>query len=71
MTDDSRDKKPSKQLKRQQSGDEGNGKGLDREAQKHIGRMLKATYDEIAHEPIPDKFRALLEQLEASEPGKR
>jgi len=78
MTDDSRDKKP----KRQQPGDQGNlkvqgnGKGqgnvksLDGEAQKHIGRMLKATYDEIAHEPVPDKFLELLKQLEASEPRK-
>lgn len=64
MTDD---KKP----KRQQSEDQpGNGKGMDGEAQKHIGRMLKATYDEIAHEPVPDKFLALLKQLEASEPSK-
>ena len=66
MTDDSRDKKP----KRQQPGDQGNGKGLDGEAQKHIGRMLKATYEEIAHEPVPDKFLELLKQLEASEPRK-
>ena len=65
MTDDARDKQP----KRQQSGP-GNGKGLDGEAQKHIGRMLKATYDEIAHEPVPDKFLDLLKQLEASEPRK-
>jgi hypothetical protein len=67
MTDDSRDKQP----KRQQSGDQqGNGKALDGEAQKHIGRMLKATYEEIAHEPVPDKFLELLKQLEASEPRK-
>lgn len=67
MTDDSRDKKP----KRQQSGDQpGNGRGLDVEAQKHIGRMLKATYEQIAHEPVPDKFLDLLKQLEASEPRK-
>ncbi|HUE45970.1 MAG TPA: NepR family anti-sigma factor [Aestuariivirgaceae bacterium] len=65
MIDDSRDKK----AKRQQSGDH-NGKGLDGEAQKHIGRMLKATYEQIAHEPVPDKFLALLKQLEASEPRK-
>lgn len=78
MTDDSRDKKPNKkqpkkdqQPKRQQSGDQGNGKGLDPEAQKHIGRMLKATYEQIAHEPVPDKFLELLKQLEASEPSKR
>ena len=67
MTDDSRDKK----AKRQQPGDhKGNGKGLDGEAQKHIGRMLKATYEQIAHEPVPDKFLDLLKQLEASEPRK-
>lgn len=66
MTDDSRDKKP----KGQQPEDQGNGKGLDGEAQKHIGRMLKATYEEIAHEPVPDKFLELLKQLEASEPRK-
>ena len=67
MTDDSKDKQPKRQQSGQQSG---NGKGLDGEAQKQIGRMLKATYDEIAHEPIPDKFRDLLKQLEASEPRK-
>jgi hypothetical protein len=33
--------------------------------------MLKATYDEVAQEPVPDKFRDLLKQLEAAEPQKR
>jgi hypothetical protein len=69
MTDDSRDKKAKRQQpNRGQS--QGNGKGLDGEAQKHIGRMLKATYEQIAHEPVPDKFLDLLKQLEASEPRK-
>jgi hypothetical protein len=45
--------------------------GLDGETRKHIGRMLKATYDEVAHEPVPDKFLELLKQLEAAEPRKR
>jgi len=68
MADDSRDTQP----KRQQSGERaGNGLGLDGETRRHIGRMLKATYDEVAHEPVPDKFLALLKQLEASEPRKR
>ena len=68
MTDHARDKQPL----RQQSGDHsGNGAGLDSEARKHIGRMLKATYDEVAHEPVPDKFLDLLRQLEAAEPRKR
>ncbi len=70
MTDDSRDKKPKRQQPEDQDNGQGNGKGLDGEAQKHIGRMLKATYEEIAHEPVPDKFLELLKQLEASEPRK-
>ena len=68
MTDDSRARQP----KRPQSGEQsGNGVALDGETRKHIGRMLKATYDEVAHEPVPDKFRDLLKQLEASETRKR
>jgi len=68
MTDDSRAKQP----KRSQSGQlSGNGIGLDGETRRHIGRMLKATYDEVAHEPVPDKFVDLLKQLEAAEPRKR
>jgi len=68
MIDDSRDKQP----KRQPSGGQsGNGHGLDGETRRHIGRMLKATYDEVAHEPVPDKFLDLLRQLEAAEPRKR
>jgi hypothetical protein len=67
MTDYSRDRRP----KRQQSGEQsGNGVGLDSETRRHIGRMLKATYDEVAREPVPDKFLDLLKQLEAAEPRK-
>jgi hypothetical protein len=68
MTHDARDKQPKRQLSGEKTG---NGLGLDDETRKHIGRMLKATYDEIAHEPVPDKFLDLLKQLEASEPRKR
>ena len=68
MIDDSRARQP----KRPQSGAQSsNGSGLDGETRKHIGRMLKATYDEVAHEPVPDKFLDLLKQLEAAEPRKR
>lgn len=38
-------------------------------AEKMIGRALKAQFDDIASEPIPDKFRLLLAQLEAREQG--
>ena len=68
MADDSRDNRPKRQ---QPENRVGNGMGLDGETRKHIGRMVKATYDEVAHEPVPDKFLALLKQLEDSEPRKR
>ena len=45
--------------------------GLDPDIQKQIGRMLKAAYDQVAREPVPDKFLSLLQQLEAAEPRKR
>lgn len=41
--------------------------GLDAESQAQIGRMLKAMYDEVAREEVPDKFLELLKQLEAKE----
>jgi hypothetical protein len=47
------------------------GPKLDQFSQGHIGRMLKAMYDEVAREPVPDRFRELLKQLEAKEPQSR
>ncbi|MGE0213326.1 MAG: NepR family anti-sigma factor [Parvibaculaceae bacterium] len=44
---------------------------LDHESQAQIGRMLKAMYDEVADEQVPDKFVELLRQLEASESEKK
>jgi hypothetical protein len=32
-----------------------------------IGRSLKAHFDDIANAPVPDKFLALLAELEAKE----
>lgn len=65
MTDGSGPKEPNRP---QRDRDE---EGLDTETRKHIGRLLKATYDEVAQEPVPDKFLDLLKQLEATEPQKR
>jgi len=44
---------------------------LDAESQAQIGRMLKAMYDEVAQEQVPDKFLDLLRQLEDKETPKR
>jgi Anti-sigma factor NepR len=34
-----------------------------------IGRSLRAHFDDIANAPVPDKFLALLAELEAKESG--
>ncbi|WID94568.1 NepR family anti-sigma factor [Bosea vestrisii] len=40
---------------------------LDPRVQDSIGRSLKAHYDDLVNAPIPDRFLALLAQLEATE----
>jgi Anti-sigma factor NepR len=37
---------------------------LDRQIQVHIGRKLKAVYDEVAAEPLPKEILDLLAKLE-------
>ena len=37
---------------------------LDLRVQAHIGKKLKQYYDGIVAEPIPDKFKQLLDKLE-------
>jgi hypothetical protein len=37
---------------------------LDTTSQKRIGDQLRAMYDELVQQPVPDRFRSLLEQLE-------
>jgi hypothetical protein len=34
-----------------------------------IGRRLKAYYDDVASEPVPDRFLSLLDALDAAESG--
>jgi hypothetical protein len=36
----------------------------DRELQAMIGNRLRARYDEILAEPVPDRFLALLDELD-------
>ena len=42
---------------------------LDRQVQAHIGRKLKAVYDEVASEPVPPRLLELLQQLESRNKG--
>lgn len=34
----------------------------------HIGSRLRAMFDEVVEEPVPDKLRHLLEELERKRP---
>jgi hypothetical protein len=40
---------------------------LDQHVQAHIGRKLRAVYDEVAAAPIPDRIVELLAKLEESQ----
>ena len=39
---------------------------LDKTSQKRIGDQLRAMYDELMQQPVPDRFKDLLEKLEKS-----
>ncbi|MGO4573040.1 NepR family anti-sigma factor [Microvirga sp. 2TAF3] len=43
---------------------------LDNVSQKRIGDQLRAMYDELMQQPVPDRFKDLLEQLEKSDKEK-
>lgn len=37
---------------------------LDSGSQKRIGDQLRAMYDELMQQPVPDRFKELLDQLD-------
>ena len=39
---------------------------LEPDVQAHLGRQLRAVYDELASQPVPDRFLKLLDALERS-----
>jgi hypothetical protein len=43
------------------------GEGNPFPVHEHIGRQLKALFDEVTTQPIPDKFRDLLDKLDDKE----
>jgi hypothetical protein len=46
---------------------------LDTSSQKRIGDQLRAMYDELMQQPVPDRFKELLDQLDQGngEPPKK
>jgi hypothetical protein len=43
---------------------------LDSGGQRRIGDQLRAMYDELMQQPVPDRFKDLLDQLDKSPPKK-
>jgi hypothetical protein len=50
---------------------EGTGPTMELRIQHEIGKHLRAHYDDLVNEPVPDKFMELLEKLEQSVTRKR
>lgn len=42
---------------------------LDSSSQKRIGDQLRAMYDELMQQPVPDRFKELLDQLDKQNKG--
>ena len=42
---------------------------LEADLQAHIGRQLRAVYDEVVNEAVPDRFLRLLEELDRKKSG--
>jgi hypothetical protein len=59
MKDDSKPKKP---MKMQETG--GKDAALGREIQAKIGQQLRAMYDNVVDEGVPDRFADLLRQMD-------
>jgi Anti-sigma factor NepR len=62
------DKKKGKKMQAgtEQRSSENARPRIDPRVQREIGKHLRAHYDEVIKEPVPDKFIELLEQLEQS-----
>jgi hypothetical protein len=42
--------------------------GMGPDLQAHIGRQLRSLYDEVLKEPVPQRLRDLLQQLDQTPP---
>jgi hypothetical protein len=69
MSKDHKDK-PDEMTATSDSAAIGNGgsRKMDKGVQTAIGTRLRAYYDEVAREEIPDRFVELLKQLETKDP---
>ena len=62
--------KLARALPRASSNDKlGTNPKLDSGSQKRIGDQLRAMYDELMQQPVPDRFKDLLDQLDKKKDG--
>jgi hypothetical protein len=61
--------KPEKPMQRARTGDSAPSGGLSREATIKIGQQLRAMYDEVVKEGVPDRFNDLLKRLDGDDKG--
>ncbi|MHB2168879.1 NepR family anti-sigma factor [Alsobacter sp. R-9] len=60
----------ARQAETQDRGDDPSGRtppeapALQPNVQDHIGRQLRAIYDDVLSQPVPDRFRELMERLD-------
>ena len=64
MTGDNGNKLARAVLGASTNGKLGTDPKLDSGSQKRIGDQLRAMYDELMQQPVPDRFRDLLDQLD-------
>jgi hypothetical protein len=55
---------PPPQAAAAQAAAPGQAQPLEADVQAHLGRQLRAVYDEMASQPVPDRFIQLLDALE-------
>lgn len=60
-----------KDIKPQTARPAGAGKpgGLNAEIQSRIGHQLRAMYDDVVRQGVPDRFAELIRKLDVPEPG--
>lgn len=53
-------------MMRQHAGGKAEGANVDKRIQGEIGKQLRAVYEDVVKEPVPDRFLELLTKLEKS-----
>jgi hypothetical protein len=63
--------KPKSQPTEGQAGEKMSDLTLQPQLQAHLGRSLKAVYDALVEEPVPERLLKLLDELERKEKEKK